>query len=336
MTYFIGGYQYCLSPSRVYDPVLGRFLQQDPMPNLVNVITSTKGNGLGVFGRTIFAEEILRNLTKQFGGKNLYIVNSGNVVNRVDATGFGDVDGSGNQSTMNLLTSSLISLHDQILQAAAAGISNADSANQFVKLINRQRDLAEKLRQAIGAALPDIKKKICGSCPSDNVGPSWGDYFSGIGSLLRHPIDTASEFFGNYKNNQIGGAQIIQDYSPVRSAYLFGGAEGHFREVTGEVVGFAGGNLDRGAIAGYIAPALGFGTSPGVQAVRGNLNEVSQFPGNGPTGPVPITLIEGNTEKYGAGTWFTDNGDYGVYVHRNIGPFFIGFGVQLDFSRLCK
>jgi YD repeat-containing protein len=40
MTFSIGGQTYCMSPSRAYDPVLGRFLQRDPLPNLSRVARS--------------------------------------------------------------------------------------------------------------------------------------------------------------------------------------------------------------------------------------------------------------------------------------------------------
>jgi len=94
MTFYIGGYQYCLSPSRVYDPLLGRFLQRDPLPNLVNIIRSTRGNGYGIYARTILARMIRRSLKKNLNSKNLFVFAAGNPVNRTDSSGFGDDDNS--------------------------------------------------------------------------------------------------------------------------------------------------------------------------------------------------------------------------------------------------
>jgi len=50
MTFVIGGQTYCLSPSRVYNPDLGRWLQSDLLPNLTNTIWLAAGNGCGIYG----------------------------------------------------------------------------------------------------------------------------------------------------------------------------------------------------------------------------------------------------------------------------------------------
>jgi hypothetical protein len=55
----IGTKQYCLSPARVYDPELGRFLQRDPLPSLIQRVNSASGNMLGIFDRTVFSREII-------------------------------------------------------------------------------------------------------------------------------------------------------------------------------------------------------------------------------------------------------------------------------------
>lgn len=66
-TPLIGSTYYGLSPSRVYDFLTGRFLGRDPLPNAHKLITSSKGNVLGIFDGTMFAATVL--------GLNIYYKN---------------------------------------------------------------------------------------------------------------------------------------------------------------------------------------------------------------------------------------------------------------------
>jgi YD repeat-containing protein len=55
MTVMVGGKRLCLSPSRVYDPELGQFLQRDPLPMAVGITRSLlDGKITGLFSETIF------------------------------------------------------------------------------------------------------------------------------------------------------------------------------------------------------------------------------------------------------------------------------------------
>ena len=128
MTFFIGGYQYCLSPSRVYDPVLGRFLQADPMPTLTRIIKSTHGNGLGIYARTIFSKTILLALSRDRTGENLYNYVRNNAPNGTDPTGLFDFVG-------HFLTTYIVAL--------AAGLSPADALvlAQWSQIPDQVKDL---------------------------------------------------------------------------------------------------------------------------------------------------------------------------------------------------
>ena len=98
-TVVIGGRQYGLSPSRVYDMELGRFLQRDPLPTLVKLIGSSAGNAYGVYDRTVFGQFMRLRQTIQgrptydLGGKNSYVFASANPNNKVDPLGLIDWDG---------------------------------------------------------------------------------------------------------------------------------------------------------------------------------------------------------------------------------------------------
>lgn len=52
MTFTIGNKQLCFSPTRVYDPELGRFQGRDVLPDAVKLITATPGDALGIFSYT--------------------------------------------------------------------------------------------------------------------------------------------------------------------------------------------------------------------------------------------------------------------------------------------
>ncbi len=58
MTVNIGGKWYGISAARVYDFETGRFLSKDPVPSVVKV-SSSGGNGLGIFARTKLAKSII-------------------------------------------------------------------------------------------------------------------------------------------------------------------------------------------------------------------------------------------------------------------------------------
>jgi RHS repeat-associated protein len=62
LTFTIGSKRWCLSPSRIYDPELGIFLQADILPTMSSAIQQTRGNprALGVFGMTILANTFLK------------------------------------------------------------------------------------------------------------------------------------------------------------------------------------------------------------------------------------------------------------------------------------
>jgi hypothetical protein len=95
LTVQIGTAWYMLSPSRVYDPTLGRFLQRDPLPDLIKVEISSNGNAGGIYVSTIFQSLILRRVIMQiiFGRGisdeqlNRYIFGNSNPISGTDATG---------------------------------------------------------------------------------------------------------------------------------------------------------------------------------------------------------------------------------------------------------
>jgi hypothetical protein len=135
-------------PTRVYDPVLGRFLQRDQLPTLLNIIRSTSGNGLGIYQGTIFQDTILTNLVRNLGGENLYIYASANPVNRVDPTGFDDGD-------IDVFTAPVtITLGDGIKYTFSAADLNYAVAAIYAEAASDQgdqADVASVLLNRIGA-----------------------------------------------------------------------------------------------------------------------------------------------------------------------------------------
>jgi len=57
-TPLIGGQHYWLSPSRIGDPIVGRFLSRDALPNLKKTMSRKTGNVYGIFNATLFVDEI--------------------------------------------------------------------------------------------------------------------------------------------------------------------------------------------------------------------------------------------------------------------------------------
>jgi YD repeat-containing protein len=74
LTVQIGTRWYGISPSRVYDPELGRFLQRDLMPSILKVLKPRilLGNRGGIFDYSIFAQTISKSYSRDLGGTNLY------------------------------------------------------------------------------------------------------------------------------------------------------------------------------------------------------------------------------------------------------------------------
>jgi YD repeat-containing protein len=60
LTFTIGTKRWCLSPSRIYDPELGTFLQADPLPMFNVIRRQNQKIALGVFEGTVFSREISR------------------------------------------------------------------------------------------------------------------------------------------------------------------------------------------------------------------------------------------------------------------------------------
>jgi hypothetical protein len=56
-------------PYRLYDPVLGGFLQKDPNPLSETIIAKTFGNGMGIFASSMF---ICNGISIMGGSSNLY------------------------------------------------------------------------------------------------------------------------------------------------------------------------------------------------------------------------------------------------------------------------
>lgn len=79
-----------LSPSRVYDPEIGTFLQRDPLPYISKIARDAGADALGLYAGTVFEMEVRSNIKNGMFGKNLFSVLSANATNRIDATGFGD------------------------------------------------------------------------------------------------------------------------------------------------------------------------------------------------------------------------------------------------------
>jgi YD repeat-containing protein len=67
LTVMIGGKWWGLSAARLYDFATGRFTQRDPLPSLIKVAGSAKGNVLGIFDRSLFAGEALRAMYGESG-----------------------------------------------------------------------------------------------------------------------------------------------------------------------------------------------------------------------------------------------------------------------------
>jgi len=85
----IGGQYYWLSPSRIGDPSLGRFLGRDPLPTIIKVAGASVGNAFGIYGTTMFVRYILRGLEMDdaLDSLNKYSYVDGNVIGFVDASG---------------------------------------------------------------------------------------------------------------------------------------------------------------------------------------------------------------------------------------------------------
>lgn len=87
LTVTIGNRRYCLSPSRVYDPELGMFLQRDPLPNALKAFEYTKERSLGIYAGTIF-EKVIREVMKRKKRDPLFDLSKPMGPNSVDPTGF--------------------------------------------------------------------------------------------------------------------------------------------------------------------------------------------------------------------------------------------------------
>ncbi len=90
LTLTIGGRRLSLSPARVYDPELGRFLQRDPFPGALKLYQDSGRNALGIYAQTIFAPLFGAYAERDFGGTNLFAYASGSPVDRVDWAGMPD------------------------------------------------------------------------------------------------------------------------------------------------------------------------------------------------------------------------------------------------------
>ena len=82
----IGGQYLWLSPSRIGDPTIGRFLGRDPLPIMNKLVNSSNGNAIGIFARTIFVRTIIRSSGGGLGAIYQYARNSPVFFN--DPTGF--------------------------------------------------------------------------------------------------------------------------------------------------------------------------------------------------------------------------------------------------------
>jgi YD repeat-containing protein len=129
LTVQIGTRWYGISPSRIYDPELGRFLQRDPLPNLVKLARSTpRGNRRGIYSRSIFSDGItskVRDLSYD-PDLNLYVYVRNNPVNAFDAFGLfwgailGAVAGTLVGAAVGAITAALTG-QESILQGALSG-----------------------------------------------------------------------------------------------------------------------------------------------------------------------------------------------------------------------
>ncbi len=90
LTITVGGKRLGLSPSRVYDPETGLFLQKDPFPAALKAAQAGSGSGMGIYQASIFEDVFWRYRSADLGGINLFTFASGNPVNRVDPTGLPD------------------------------------------------------------------------------------------------------------------------------------------------------------------------------------------------------------------------------------------------------
>ena len=132
LTVQIGNRRYSLSPFRVYDPELGRYLQRDPFPAALKTVQSASGNALGIYSSSIFENLFAMYMQADLGGINLYIYASGSPTNRIDPTGMPDLLSTlGNQFAMGMGISvitdalGLTNVGDTVSQAAEAVANKA-------------------------------------------------------------------------------------------------------------------------------------------------------------------------------------------------------------------
>jgi len=169
ITATIGTRQYGISPSRVYDPELGIFLQRDPSQSGISTDNESNGNSLGIYSGTFFSSIFMRQNLDRSNNFGLYAAKF--IVNKVDPSGMLAVLG---KSILAFLS------HYEYGQGEEATLSSSAETNFFsspdtisVMLSYYQREISKDLINS---------SKKCS-----------GNKWSSSGTTLRHTVESESD-----------------------------------------------------------------------------------------------------------------------------------------------